>query len=397
MARGALTYQKAQTLKEKLTRLQELRADAIAKRNSIVTTVQFEGRDNLSSSETVRFKKLSAQITNLDREIADVRDDIARSGRDNATASHVARASARIGGGGTDWATRAATAMHKMGGEHRAVTSGSIDVPTLVEPDVTPKARPERLLDLLVNRTAIPGNAFEYFRQSVRTNAADTVADSATKPTSTFTVEPITDRARVIAHLSEPIPLRLLADHDELRMFLDAEMRAGVLDALEAQIVSGSGTGEDFTGILTATGTTAVAFDTSLHVTLRSALTAAQTAGERPTAWVLSPADAETLDLTLETSGSGFLLDGVNASNAGSGNVFGNTLPRVVSPSIPAGTALLADWSKLRLYVREDVRIDVDTAGADLFDKNLAKLRAEGRFGMGLLRPSAFFKIDLTA
>lgn len=382
-------------MNERLAGLQKLRSEAIAKRNAILNTVQFEQREHLTAAETVNFKRLNAQITNLDLEIADVRDDLARSGRNNPDACAVARANAR--GSHSGWAARAAYAIAKMGGESRAVTSGSIDVPTLIEPDITPKARPDRLIDLLVNRKSIPGNAFEYFQQSVRTNNADTVADSATKPTSVLTVTPITDRARVIAHLSEPIPLRLLADHEELRMWLDSEMREGVLDALETQIVSGGGTGEDFTGILTASGTTAVAFDTNIHTTLRSALTAAQVAGEHPNAWVLSPADAETLDLTLETSGSGFLLDGVNASNEGSGNVFGDTLPRVVSPSMPAGVALLADWTRLRLYVREDVRIDIDTSGPDLFDKNLAKLRAEGRFGMGLLRPSSFFKIDLIA
>ena len=42
-----------------------------------------------------------------------------------------------------------------------------------------------------------------------------------------------------------------------------------------------------------------------------------------------------------------------------SDNIFG-TVPRVVSPSCPKGTALVGDWSQLRLYVREQMRLDVD-------------------------------------
>ncbi|MGV0795645.1 phage major capsid protein [Mycolicibacterium elephantis] len=354
---------------------------------AITSTVKRQGRNYLTESEDREFRAIHAQVTELESEMR-------RAGRFDPDIVAIKRATSR---GGQDWASRAATAIRKMGGENRAVTSGSIDLPTLVEPNVVAKARPQRLLDLLINRKSISSNSFSFYQQTVRTNNADVVADEATKPTSVFTVAEVNDRARVVAHLSEPVPIRLLADHEELRMWLDSEMREGVLDALESQIISGSGTGEDMTGILVAAGTTAVPFDTNIWTTLRSALTAAQVAGERPTAWVVSPQDAATLDLTLETSGSGFLLDGVNASNAGSGNVFGDTLPRVVSPSVPTGTAILADWSRLRLYVREDVRVDIDASGPDLFDKNLVKMRAEGRFNIGILRPSAFFVCDLTA
>ncbi len=37
---------------------------------------------------------------------------------------------------------------------------------------------------------------------------------------------------------------------------------------------------------------------------------------------------------------------------------------------------MLGDWNQLRLYVREDVRLDVD-AGGELFTKNQAVVRAD--------------------
>ena len=51
--------------------------------------------------------------------------------------------------------------------------------------------------------------AYEYFRQMKRTNNAAPLLAIALKPASILTVEAITDRAKVLAHLSEPLPFRL--------------------------------------------------------------------------------------------------------------------------------------------------------------------------------------------
>ncbi|MFQ6228494.1 phage major capsid protein [Nocardia sp. NPDC002869] len=280
--------------------------------------------------------------------------------------------------------------------ESRAVVSGSIDVPQLVETNVSAIPFHHRLIDLLVNRQTVTSNAFTYVRQTVRTNNAAPVADNALKPTSTFTVTSVEDRLRVIAHLSEAIPLRFFEDDvTNFENWLNKEMSEGVLNALEAQVVSGSGSGENFTGILETSGTTAVAFNTDMVTTLRKARTAMQLINERPNAIVLNPADAEVLDLTRVSTGGAFLIDGYedDSRSSTSDNVFGSTIERVVSNSVPAGTAILGDWSQVRLYIRSTIRIDVDAGGA-LFTNNQAKLRAEGRYGIGVLRPQAFAIIE---
>lgn len=236
--------------------------------------------------------------------------------------------------------------------------------------------------------------------QSARVNTATAVADNAVKPTSTLTVTPKQDRCRVIAHLSEPAPIRLWYDHEEFVSWLTNELVAGVLDGLEAQIVSGDGTGENVLGLLATPGLTTVAFATDPITTLRSALTALQIKGETPTGWALHPADAQQIDLTRWGTSGGLLTGGYeNDAKNGFGtsdNIFGTGLKRVVTPSIPQGTAVLGDFSKLRVYVRQDAHIDVDASGV-LFTKNQFVARGEGRFGIGVLRPSAFAVCDLTA
>lgn len=177
------------------------------------------------------------------------------------------------------------------------------------------------------------------------------------------------------------------------------------MDSLEAEIISGSGTGEHLQGLLpvgtTPNGTRPVAYTTDVLSTLRRALTVMQTAGEMPNAVVLSPADAETVDLARWGSSGGFLSGGF-ANDTGTGfgtsaNIFGGpSIQRVVSPSMPTGIAVLGDWSKVRLFVRESVNVMFDFSG-DHFTHNTFIARGEGRFGVGWLRPSAFAVCDLTA
>lgn len=289
-----------------------------------------------------------------------------------------------------EWAAKAAEKVRYTAEQFgvKALVTGSVDVPNPISVGVVPMPdNPTRLIDLIVQREGLTGNAFSYLRQTVRTNNAAPVADLALKPTSVFTYDEIDDKAHVIAHLSEPIPERYLSDHAALESLLSSEMFRGVNQAVEAQVINGTGVGENLPGIMTTPGTTAVPFATDLFTTLRKARTALATREEVPTAWAFSLADAELLDLQKDTTGRHF---GSDVDDV----VFGN-LPKLVVPGVPAGWAILADWNQCRLFVREDVRLDADRSGAN-FTNNRVILRAEGRYGFGMLRPQAFAIVDLT-
>jgi HK97 family phage major capsid protein len=162
------------------------------------------------------------------------------------------------------WARTAAArlekSMHDVDGQ-KAVVSGTYGVPNVIDPNIVsigqvptyaarphPHARP-------ATSDGSGGNAFTFLRQTVRTNNAAVVADSATKPTSVYTIAEIEDRFRVIAHLSEAIPLRYFADHNQLESWL--AVRDGLRAAparSQAEVLAGDGTGEHFTGILNTSG-----------------------------------------------------------------------------------------------------------------------------------------------
>ena len=153
------------------------------------------------------------------------------------------------------------------------------------------------------------------------------------------------------------------------------------------------------TGILATSGTTDIAFNTDLPTTLRSAVSALQNLGETPTAWALNPTDAQAIDLLRWGTGGGFLSGGYeHDSGVGFGtssNIFGSDhIARVVTPHVPAGTALLADFDQLKLVFQTYMRLDID--GYSGFDQNAIRFRAESFVGIGILRPQAFAVVTLS-
>jgi HK97 family phage major capsid protein len=397
------------SLQQLLERLTASRDEAATQRDALLTTAESEGRKDLSVDETRQFRQLNEVIEGLEERIEDVGEEVKRAGHGNPEVDRIRRATS-AGGAGPDarsaaqaWANGAAEALRRdLGGpERRAVISGSVDIPTLVVPQVVDIPHPARLIDLFTNRQVAESMAFAYYRQTARTNNAAPVADLATKPTSVLTVQEIQDRCRVIAHLSEPVPYRIFVDQHEIATWLADEMSEGVYDALEHQALAGDGTGENIRGVLATTGTTAVPFTTDVVTTLRSAITAMQNLGETPTGWALNPVDAQGIDLLRWGASGGLLTEGYETgvtpgSDPSSNNIFG-VIPRVVSPTVPVGTALLADWTKLKLFVHWQMQVMANAFGDSLFAANAVQLRAEMLVGVGVLRPKSFAVVDLTA
>jgi HK97 family phage major capsid protein len=385
---------------------QELRALVLAKlqkARSVAKAAEDAGRET-TAAERTEIAALLAEATDLKSQME---------GLDKSSFADLADLAKALGGdgiGGTGpaimpgWGkevTRRLTAKARDFGV-KAITTGGIDIPSPVQPHIVerPAEHPTRVLEL-VPAAPVGSNAYEYLRQTARINNAAPVPDTDSnliagpKPTSVYTFETVEDRARVIAHLSQPLPLRYFEDDTELERVITDQMQADVLVELEDQIVAGTGVGENFTGILNTSGVLVQAYDTtSFWTTCRKARTTMELAGEQPTAWVFHPTNLQAIDLQRDASGAsadtgGFLLEADPAIS----NVFG-PYPRISSPVVPLNTAILADWRLARLRLRQDTRLDVDMSGA-LFDHNAVKLRVEGRWNVDVLRPSAFMKVTL--
>jgi len=384
-----------------LAELRARRSQLEATAASYLYAARHQGRETLSDSESRQFGEYQDQIGAVDAAIEDYQSELKRVG------SYPAGLAGLSGGGvgaeafTANWARQTLRSLKSAlgGAESRAVISGSVDVPVLIEPEVVATPFKKRLIDAYGQKRTTPSTAIEFFRQSAQTNNAAPVADLAQKPTSVMTVEPVIDRCRVVATLSEPLPLRIWTDEQAIVSWLTTQLAGAVLDSIETQTISGDGTGENFKGILTTPGINNVAFATDASTTLRKALTVLQNLGETPTGWALNPADAETLDLERWGGASGgFLHSGYeNAAPTGtSDNILGAGLTRIISPNVPAGVGIVADWNQLALYFRETMRIDIDGSGP-LFDINAVRFRAEARCVSAVLRAQSFAVCDLTA
>jgi HK97 family phage major capsid protein len=285
-------------------------------------------------------------------------------------------------------ASRAAETMltDRGNGTRALATSGSVVVDQGLAADPVPLGRPinSLLAALPVVRHATA--QFAYLRQSVRTNNAAVVADGATKPTSIYTVVKIEDQLDVVAHLSEGVPKYWLVDNASIAQFLGNEMRYGLQTAVESVVLS---TVNATSGIVTQ------AYATSPLVTLRKSMTKLETNGYTAGAFVLTPADWESIELVLTSTNAleyqGLPFDPVARRLWGVPVVVTNAQAGGVSHTLATG-AVAVDTDNVGVLIEWS-----ETSNADDWSKNLIRARCEGRFAASVYQPAGVVVGDLTA
>jgi HK97 family phage major capsid protein len=273
--------------------------------------------------------------------------------------------------------------------------------------------RPLRLRDVVTQGTTT-SDTVEYVRVTSVTNNAAPVAEATTaaaptapesagalvnaagggyKPESGLALAKVTATVKTIAHWM-PATKRALSDAAQIRTLIDAFLLYGLEEELEDQMVQGDNTGENFEGIGTVSGVQAQAWDTDLLTTLRKARTKVRTVGRSfANAYLFNPADLETLDLLQDNEGR-YYFGGPTAS--GSANPLWG-VGVVETEAVPAGTGYVGDFRKAVLWDREQATVQVTDSHLDFFVRNLVAILAEMRAAFGVLQPSAFVEIDLTA
>lgn len=270
-----------------------------------------------------------------------------------------------------------------------------------------------KVRDLIsVRRTG--SDTVEYVEQTSHTNAAAVVAEatsSAPPTTGSALSGPLINnpnggykpegswafarRTAVVKTIAEWVPAtkRALADVAALEGLINDELRADLDEAEESQILSGNGTGENFTGIRNWSGVQTQAFDTDIFTTVRRAITKARTIGRvAPNGVLLSPADVEAIDLARDGNERFF---GAGPFAMGPRTLWG--LPMVESESQPDGEALVGDYAKAVLWDREDTTVTITDSHADFFIRNLVAILGEKREAFAVTRPTAFVKADIAA
>jgi len=257
----------------------------------------------------------------------------------------------------------------------------------------------------LINIRQTTSDLVEFVRQTAQITQAATVAEanvttysgatgevSGEKPEATMTFEKVQAAVKTIAAWI-PATKRALSDAAQIRGIIDQELQDDIAEELENQIINGDGLGENFTGILNTAGVLLQAWDTNIFTTTRKAKTTLLSTGRsRPTAYLLNPADWETIELTQDLAGR-YYYGGPIAN--GQKALWG--VPVVECQSLAEGQIILGDFRKAVMWDRERATISVSDSHEDFFIRNMVAILCEMRAAFGLVRPSGFVIIDATA
>lgn len=284
-----------------------------------------------------------------------------------------------------------------------------------VEPDRQPGMemlgrRELKIRDLIsVRRTT--SDSVEFLRQVSHTNGAGMVPEARSsapigdgtngtttallggvKPEGAWAFEKDNATVKTIAEWV-PATKRALADVAALEGLINDELRLDIAEKEEQQLLAGDGTGENLLGILNTPNRQLQAFDTDIFTTVRKAITKARLVGRaNPTAIVINPVEAETIDLARDGNDRFY---GAGPFQMGPSTLWG--LPLVQSEGMPAGRAMLADWRKAVLWDREQTTVTFTDSHADFFIRNMVAILAEERLAFAVTRPTAFVDVDMAA
>jgi HK97 family phage major capsid protein len=258
-------------------------------------------------------------------------------------------------------------------------------------------ANPDRVLTI---RDVLPtgrtsSNLVEFTRENVFTNNAGAqyaspARENVTKPESGITFTLASAPVVTLAHFI-PVSRQVLDDAPQLQSYVNSRLTFGLKLEEEDQLLNGSGTSGNLSGILTAGNFVAyngaVSGDTRLD-TIRRAIEQAALSEFTADTVVLNPTDWARIELTKATDGQYIM---ANPMDAMAPRIWGKRV--VATNSIAAGTFLVGAMSMgAQIWDRMDAAVQISYEDGDNFKKNMATLLAEERLALTVYRPAAFVK-----
>lgn len=263
---------------------------------------------------------------------------------------------------------------------------------------------PRTVLDLVARRQT-QSDAVEFVRQTAQVTQAAAVQESnvttyaagqdeieGAKPEGAMTFTRVTANVKTVA-VWVPATKMALADASQLRGIIDQEIRDDLLEELDRLILNGDGADGEFIGIYNTSNVLGQSYSTNILETCRKAITNLRTNGKvSPTAWVMHPNNWEDIDLLKDDYGR-YHRGGPFA--AGPNTLWG--VPVIESFNAVEDTPILGNWNKAVLWDREQTTISVSDSHEDFFIRNMIAILGELRAAFGVLKPTAFVEVTLSA
>lgn len=279
--------------------------------------------------------------------------------------------------------------------EVKAITTAPGSVGNVIEANRRPGllALPQRRLT--VRDLLMPGQTdsplITYMRETGFTNNAAPVAEGARKPESTITMDMVSKGITKLAHFMK-VSTEALADIPMLRSIIDGRLRYGLALREEAQLLTGSGVGNNILGIYTqatayAAPTGATAATTTID-RLRLALLQSELAEYPADGIVLNPIDYANIEMAKDGNGQYLIGNPQGVLNA---PLWGR--PVVTTQAMTVGQFLAGAFGMgAQIFDREDAAVTVATENEDDFVNNLVTILIEERLGLAVYRPEAFVR-----
>jgi HK97 family phage major capsid protein len=258
--------------------------------------------------------------------------------------------------------------------------SGGVIALTELEQGVTRIVRRAPFLRQIVNAGVTLSKYITYIEQANINGGADMTAEGALKSQADFDLverQAVTQKITAFIKVSK----EMISDLPFMQREINTELMELVALKLDAQILSGDGTGNNLVGILEnaipwAVGSFAgqVAIPNQLDV-LRVAIAQIETALFQPNYIIMHPTDVAKFDVTKTVYGEYTQpmiytdLNGVKRYNG---------IEIIVNTGIDVDTFLVGDFTKSNLRVREEMNIQVGFVNDD-FTKNLFTVLCEAR------------------
>ena len=214
-----------------------------------------------------------------------------------------------------------------------------------------------------------------------------------------------TERSAAVKEITHFIPVtrRALADVAFVETWINNRLIDGVRRRLQTQVLSGGGTGEDFTGIYTNgsigsvdRSSTSLSMVDSLH---RCITTIRTNSFVEPDFIGIHPEDWEAIRLVRGDSGTysggsgvagyGSYIYGDPAGN-GPATLWG--VPAIVHAAFTSGTPLVGRGADATLFVREGLSVAASDSHSDYFTKRKVAILASMRAAFAITQPKSFCK-----
>jgi HK97 family phage major capsid protein len=267
-----------------------------------------------------------------------------------------------------------------------ATGAGAGNVGAAIEPNRLPGMLriPDRrffLRDLIApGRTDKP--LITYVKETGYVNNAAPVAEGARKPESSISLTTVNQGITKLATFMKA-STEILADLPMLQSLIDYRLRFMLRFREEAQMLNGSGVGNNLNGIST-TPTTTIDL-------LRLALLQAELAEFPSDGLVLNPIDWTNIELLKDSTGQYIIGNPQGTLDA--------TLwrrPVVQTQAMTVGNFLAGAFQLgAQIFDRQDAAVVIATENEDDFVNNLVTILIEERLGLAVYRPEAFVKGSL--